>query len=250
MSAARQPDLGSASAIGGRTLEVFARTPGLNRWLYSKLEPHIHGRVLEIGSGIGNLSRHIAERATTAVFSDMEDGYLSALRSTFQGDSRIAVVRYDLDGPPPAEIAGRRFDTVVAVNVLEHIRDDGALVRALAGLLEPEGKLAVYVPACPIAFGSLDRALGHFRRYTPDSLVAVLAGAGLEPVPPRYMNLPGLLGWTVNGRIIRRERLSDRQVAVFERLLPVLRLEDRIRLPIGLGLHTAARKPPRGRETP
>ena len=85
MSAAGHPELGSSgsfSAVGGRTLEVFARTPGLNRWLYSKLEPHIHGRVLEIGSGIGNLSRHIAERATSAVFSDMEDGYLSALRST------------------------------------------------------------------------------------------------------------------------------------------------------------------------
>lgn len=237
------PEEGRSAHVGGRTLEVFAGTPRLNRWLYSKLEPHVQGDVLEIGSGIGNLSRHILERATSAVLTDMETAYLGELRRAFEGDGRVTVAHYDLDRPPPAEIAGRHFDTIVAVNVIEHIRDDEALVRTLAGLLRPGGKLAVYVPACPFAYGSLDRALGHHRRYTPRRLRALLEGAGLEVPRPAYLNFAGLLGWTINGRVLRRERLSARQISVFERLLPLVRLEDLVRLPIGLGVYTAARKP-------
>jgi len=115
-------------------------------------------------------------------------------------------------------------------------------VAALGALLRPGGRLVVYVPACPFAYGSLDEALGHHRRYTPASLAALLAAAGLSPERPRYVNLLGLLGWTLNGRLLRRRRLSKFQIRVFEFLMPVLRLEDRVRLPVGLGLHVAATK--------
>ena len=133
--------------------------------------------------------------------------------------------------------------TIVAVNVVEHIADDRALVARLAKLLKPGGKLLIYVPACPFAYGSLDRALGHYRRYTRASLTKLLADAGLHLDAPRFMNLFGLLGWTVNGRILRRERLSAVQLAIFESLMPLFSLEDRVRLPIGLGVYVAAEKP-------
>lgn len=232
-----------ASVIGGRTLEVFTSTPRLNRWLYSKLASHVQGDVLEIGSGIGNLSRLIVERASTVVVSDMETHYLDALQQAFGSDPRVTIAEYDLDREPSAVIAARRYDTIVAVNVIEHIRDDVALVDRLAKLLKPGGKLAVYVPACPFAYGSLDRALGHYRRYTSQSLASLLSGAGLQVDPPQYMNLLGLLGWTVNGRLFKRDTLSHRQLAVFERLMPLIAVEDRLRLPLGLGVYTAARRP-------
>ena len=243
MTAAPHIDPQQASFVGGRTLEVFEGTPRLNAWLFSKLAPHVHGDVLEIGSGIGNLSQFIVSQATSAVLSDMEAHYLAALTATFSGDPRVTVTSFDLDGEPPAPIATRRFDAIVAVNVIEHIRDDHALVGRLAALLKPGGKLVVYVPACPFAYGSLDRALGHYRRYTPDSLRALLESAGLASPRPAYINLFGLLGWTLNGRLFRRERISQRQVAVFERLLPLFRLEDKVSLPIGLGVYVAAQKP-------
>ena len=236
-------DLRQASAVGGRTLEVFTGTPRLNAWQFSKLAPHVHGDVLEIGSGIGNFSRLIVEQARTVVLSDMEAHYLAALTTAFAGDRRVTVAPYDLDGEPSSAIASRRFDAIVAVNVVEHIRDDQALVRRLTALLKPGGKLVIYVPACPFAYGSLDRALGHYRRYTPESLVALLESAGLQTPRPAYMNFFGLFGWTINGRLLRRERLSHRQLAVFERLMALFRLEDLVRLPIGLGVYVAAQKP-------
>lgn len=244
MTVAPHIDPEQASAVGGRTLEVFHGTPRINAWLFSKLAPHINGDVLEIGSGIGNLSRHIVERARTAVLTDMEPHYLEALAATFAGDPRVTVARYDLDAEPPATIAARRFDAIVAVNVIEHIRDDHELVRRLTALLRPNGRLVAYVPACPQAYGTLDRALGHFRRYTRESLTALLSSAGLQTPRPAYMNLFGLLGWAVNARVFRREKLSHRQVALFERLMFLVRLEDRLRLPIGLGVYAAGQKPP------
>lgn len=232
-----------ASAVGGRTLEVFADTPRINQWIYSKLAAHVHGDVLEIGSGIGNLSGYIVRDAARAVLTDMELHYLDSLSQRFAGDERVSVARYDLDGEPPAEVAKRRFDTIVAVNVVEHIADDRGLVARLAGLLKPGGRLLIYVPACPFAYGSLDRELGHHRRYTRATLTALLAEAGLHFDPPRFMNLLGLLGWTINGRVLRRRTLSPAQLALFETLMPLVRLEDRVRLPIGLGVYVAAEKP-------
>jgi SAM-dependent methyltransferase len=231
-----------ASQVGGRTLEVLSQTPRLNRWLYSKLAPHVRGDVLEIGSGIGNLSSLLVGDAERVVLSDMETHYIDALAKRFDGDPRVDVVRYDLDAAPPPEIASRRFDTIVAVNVIEHIRDDERLVSQLAGLLKPGGKLAVYVPAVPSAYGTLDRALGHYRRYTPRTLETLLSGAGLRTPKPKYINLFGLAGWFMSGRLLRRETIGGLPMVLFEALLPVFRLEDLVSLPIGLGVYTAAQK--------
>jgi SAM-dependent methyltransferase len=242
-----EPNRGGASgAEGRRALELFAEARRLNRWLFSKLAAHVRGDVMEIGSGIGTMSGFIVDAAASAVLTDVEPGCLDALARTFRARPGVAVVRYDLDGPPPAAIAGRRFDAIVAVNVIEHVADDRALVSRLAALLKPGGKLLVYVPACAFAYGSLDRVLGHYRRYTPASLSALLAGAGLAAPPPAYMNLLGLLGWTLSARVLRSRRVSPRQIALFERLMPLVALEDRVRLPLGLGLHAAATKPDAG----
>lgn len=243
MTAASPNDARQASEVGGQTLEVFTNTPRLNAWLFSKLSQHVQGDVLEIGSGLGNLSRLIVDRARTVVFSDMEAHYLQNLRQTYANDARVTVAQFDLEGEPAPEIAERRFDTIVAVNVIEHIHDDHALVRRLAALLKPDGKLVVYVPACPFAYGTLDRALGHYRRYTPDTLAALLQSAGLVTPRPAYMNLFGLFGWTFNGRVLRRERLSHAQLTLFEHLVWLFRREELFRLPIGLGIYTAALKP-------
>jgi SAM-dependent methyltransferase len=238
MKAVRQ----QASATGGKTIEVFANTPRLNAWLFSKLAAGIRGDVLEIGSGIGNISRLIRPHASRLVVTDTEPHYLRDLEEAFAGDDGVEVAAYDLDGPPPPAVAAVKYDAIVAVNVIEHIADDRALVSRLAGMLRSGGCLAVYVPACPVVFGSLDEALGHHRRYTAATLAALLRTSGLEPGEPRYFNLLGLAGWFLSGRILRRRALSPLSVALFERLVPFVRLEDKLELPFGLGLCVHATK--------
>jgi SAM-dependent methyltransferase len=225
-----------ASVTGGRTLETFAHTPQLNAWLYSQISAGVHGDVLEVGSGIGNMSRLLRPMAKRLVVTDTEPPYLSALRDAFRDDPQVEVAAYDLDGAPPPAVAAHRYDAIVAVNVIEHIADDAALVARLGDLLRPGGNLLVYVPACPFAFG-------HLRRYTRQTLTALLRSAHLDPGQPRYFNLLGLGGWLLTGRVLRRRLLERRSVDLFERMVPWLRLEDRVDLPLGLGLCTRATKP-------
>jgi SAM-dependent methyltransferase len=235
-----------SSSIGGRTLEVLAQTERLNEWLYSKLAGAVRGDVLEVGSGIGNLSRLILRSADTAVLTDVEPRYLDMLRASYAANPKVTVTAYDLEAPPPPEIAARRFDAIVAVNVIEHLEDDVGVVQRLGALLKPGGRLLVYVPACPFAYGTMDAALGHFRRYTPESLGTLLRRAGLSAEKPRYFNLLGLLGWLLNGWALRREHLPAAQMALFDSLVPLVRLEDRFRLPVGLAVYTHAVKPTNG----
>jgi SAM-dependent methyltransferase len=231
-----------ASATGAHALQALAETPQLNAWIYSKLAAGVHGDVLEIGSGIGNISRLIRPKAAHLVLTDTEPRYLDALRRLFPGDDDLEVVAYDLDGPPPPAVEARRYDAIVAINVIEHIADDRGLVARLARLLRPGGGLLVYAPACPVAYNTLDAALGHHRRYTPATLAELLRTAALEPDRPRYVNLLGLAGWMVYGHVLRRELLPPRAIALFERLVPLVRLEDKIALPAGLGLYVRGTK--------
>jgi SAM-dependent methyltransferase len=231
-----------ARATGSRTLEMHAGTPGLNAWYYSKFADRIGGRVLELGSGIGNISRLLAEDATELVVTDVEDVYLERLREELGAEPHVRVERYDLEGPPPAPIASEPFDVVISLNVLEHVQDDRRAIRDLVSLLRPGGWLLTYVPACSFAYGSMDEALGHHRRYDRALLAERMEEAGLRVRRLEHMNVLGLLGWLVNGRLFARRTLDPRQVHTFERLVPLVRLEDRLRVPIGLGLVCHAEK--------
>jgi SAM-dependent methyltransferase len=234
----------AAAAAGGRTLEALANTPRLNRWIVDELAGRSAatlGEVLEVGSGIGNLSRLLVQSSSRAVLTEVEPHYLESLRRELGDGDRVEVMSWDLDRPPPPALAARRFDSVVSVNVLEHIDDDRAAVGALASLLRPGGSLLVYVPACPFAFGSMDVALGHHRRYTRGSLRALLESAGLRVEQLRYMNRLGLMGWLVSGRLLRRRRLSPRLLGTFERVVSVARALDRLAAPLPLGLGLVAR---------
>jgi 2-polyprenyl-3-methyl-5-hydroxy-6-metoxy-1,4-benzoquinol methylase len=242
------PTVDEMAHVGGLTLEGFARAPRINEWVYGKLRHGIEGDVLEIGSGTGNLSRLILGDARRLVLTDVEPRYLDTLQRDLAIRDHVEVVSWNLTEPPPAILSGggRQFDTVVAVNVIEHLRDDSGAVRALAGLLKPGGSLLMYVPACSWAFGSLDVALGHHRRYTRTSLRALLREAGLDDPRPRYMNRLGLVGWLVNGRLLRRRVLSLRMIALFDRIVGVARAVDFLLAPFpwGLGLVARARKIP------
>jgi SAM-dependent methyltransferase len=235
-SGVRPEEAQGHSKVGARTLEIFENTPKLNSWIYSKLSGGVRGDMLEVGSGIGNLSRLIIRDAERVMLTDVETCYLDTLRRDLAEGERVQVARYDLEHEPPPEVATRRFDGIVAVNVIEHLRDDRTSVARLAQLLKPGGKLLVYVPACPFAYGRIDHAIGHYRRYTASSLTSLMRSAGLEPGPAHYMNFVGVFGWFFNGRVLGRRTISPKQVALFERLVNLLRIEDRFVLPLGLGL--------------
>ncbi len=209
--------------VGAQTLERLAAAPNFNRWMFDRLRPWVGQRVLEVGSGIGNMSAFVADRERV-VLTDTEPWYLDRLRERFRGRPNIAVQRLELPAVDGA-LLSERFDTVMCLNVLEHIEDDHGSLVAMRALLKPGGRLVLLVPALRALYGTLDEALGHYRRYGPADLTAKFRAASLEMRHLEYFNLAGMPGWWFVGRVLRRRLIPAGSLRWYDALVPLFRLE-------------------------
>src|SRR4029077_684540 len=162
--------------IGAATLERLAHAPRYNTWMFDRVRPWVGDAVLEIGAGIGTLSAFLMDRHRVTL-TDTSTTYLDALRTRFAGRSNVDVARLFLPTADPADF-DPPYDTVICLNVLEHVEDDARSLRAILNLLRPGGRLVLLVPALPALYGTLDRALGHYRRYGRRDLQHRLEDAG------------------------------------------------------------------------
>jgi len=135
----------------------------------------------------------------------------------------------------PRHVA-ERLDTIVCLNVLEHIDDDRASLSALRALLRPGGRVVLLVPALRALYGTLDRALGHVRRYVPDELSGKLRTAGFGVIHVEYFNLAGVPGWWLAGRVLRRRLIPTGALRWYDALVPLFRLERILPWRIGQSL--------------
>jgi glycosyltransferase involved in cell wall biosynthesis len=219
------------------TLERMSRLRHLNRRIAMSIDPHLGRRVLEVGAGHGNLTEHILAR-TDVVATDVDDVALARLRAAMGGYDHLEIHRWDLREPLPPLGPGPPIDTVVGLNVLEHIAEEREALENARRILAPtSGKLCLLVPAHPSLFSPLDEKLGHKRRYTRRSLTEALTTAGFRVESMTWFNLLGMPGWWLNGKVLRRERVPSFQLAVYNTLsrfaLPGERL---IGPPVGLSL--------------
>lgn len=204
--------------------------------------PHLGQRVMEVGAGVGTFAEYLraapgVERLTLV---EPARNNAPALRARFSGDPRVHVIPGYLDD---AAAQGSQ-DTIVAVNVLEHVVDDDAFLRIAHDTLAPGGTLLLFVPALQSIFGSLDRAFEHHRRYGRPQLRRTLEGVGFRVREVRYSNSVGVLSWFIAGRIFHRQTLTARDVGLYDRLVvPWLsRVERRISPPFGQSLIAIAHR--------
>ena len=207
-----------------------------NAWMFDRLRPWIGSgrRVLEIGSGIGNLSAFLLDRERL-VLTDTREEYLQRLRRRFAGRSNVSVARIFLPDDLVA-LGDERFDAIICLNVLEHIEDDHRSLAALRGLLAPGGRLVLLVPALPVIYGEMDRALGHYRRYTRVGLRERFREAGYRLAHMEYFNLAGIPGWWWAGRVLGRRTIPRGPLKLYDVLVPLFRLERFIPWRVGQSL--------------
>jgi glycosyltransferase involved in cell wall biosynthesis len=227
---------------GYQTLLRLSRAERYNRWMFNQLAPHLGQRILEIGSGIGNLTRYLVGRELI-VATDLNPRYLRLLANTFERHTRVHVRQLDLGDFDPATLADSRLDTIVCLNVLEHIEDDRQALRRLWETLVPGGRLVLLVPAHQRLYGAIDRAIHHYRRYERTGLLARLAEAGFATEHTAFFNRLGVLGWYANSVLLRRTRVPGVQLRLQNLLVPLLRVEAALSLPFGLSLIAVGRKP-------
>ena len=234
--------------VGETTLELFRDNDGYSEFLWRALSGlgrrPIGPRVLEVGCGIGNLTRTLlAEAGVERVHAiDLDPAYVDRVRREIP-DPRLEVStsRAEEFRPPPLVEPNGSFDTIVCINVLEHIEDHQKVLCNFATMLRPGGQVLLLVPAHPSLFCGLDRGLSHFRRYARRDLLEVAAGARLRVESLRHFNPLGTLGWWLNGRVLRRSILPAGQLSFYTRFaIPLSRFLDRLNpLPIGISLLAA-----------
>jgi SAM-dependent methyltransferase len=216
-------------------LDQLGQAQAFNRWVFSHFERHLHGDVLEIGCGSGNFTVLMAAAGHRVTGVDLHAPYADTARSRLAGYPGVSVICADAT----SRAFAAQYDTVVLLDVLEHIEDDAGFLTKLRGALRPGGRIILKVPAYRWLMCDMDRAIGHFRRYDRPTLKATLARAGFDLVTQRYFNLPAVAGWFVNGKILGQTTPPAEQLAAFERLVPLFKLLERA-LPVPAGVSLIA----------
>lgn len=228
--------------VGIETLErLAAAAPRYNAWLIERVLPWVGRRVLEIGAGVGTMSAFLADRERV-VLTDTNAGYLERLRARFAGQPQVRIVALRLPATN-GDLQAERLDTIICLNVLEHVRDDELSLATMFQLLQPGGRLVLLVPSLPAIYGTLDRALGHFRRYTPSELRRKYAAAGFRTRHIEYFNMAGIPGWWFTGRVLRSELIPTASLRWYDALVPLFRLERFLPWRLGQSLIAVGERP-------
>jgi 2-polyprenyl-3-methyl-5-hydroxy-6-metoxy-1,4-benzoquinol methylase len=221
-------------------LENLGQSQHFNAWIADLIEPAVRGDVLEIGCGTGNFTGLLARHAASVTAADLNPEYVDAARRRWKDDDRLTfyccdATKADWDS---------EFDTVVLLDVLEHVRDDVEFLCTLRHALRPQGALIVKVPWGEWLYGTLDQAIGHYRRYTKASLRGAFLSANLPDPDCFFVNLLGTFGWWLNARLLGRTTPPAVQVGLIERLVPLLRrVEGLTPVPFGLSLIAVSHVP-------
>lgn len=226
------------------TLETLSRIHHYHRWIFDQFRETLGSFVLEIGSGIGNLTQLLLETPNRQVWAtDVVPTFLDYLKRRFPDESRLHVRLHDACQVFMTE-KGLPVDSVLCVNVLEHVENDAVALKAMYDSLAPGGFLNLLVPAIPSIYGTIDREIGHYRRYRKRELMDKLVSAGFRIEKLYGFNPVGIFGWWLQGRVLKRKTLSPGQTLLFDRLVPILRrLPFQSRAPIGISWIAIARRP-------
>jgi SAM-dependent methyltransferase len=231
-------------AYSGTELDALREGINYYRWLIRRMTPWVGRNVVEVGAGIGTFAKYLLAIDGVESLVALEPGKntFPALRQALESDKRAQPVQAYINQMPALDA-----DTIVAVNVMEHVEDDLAFLHDAHRITSAGANLLLYVPALPSIYGTLDSALDHYRRYTKKSLRSVIESAGWHMREVSYANLPGVLAWFVAGRIMKKTSLTTGDVGTYDRwAIPLIsRIESLWSPPIGQSLFAVASKTPR-----
>ncbi len=210
---------------GSEVAVRLGRAPKYARWVASLIRSQLGSEVLEIGAGMGSLTVQLLPR-THYWACDTNPLFVRELRKLTATRPYLEASAVD-PADPGSFPAGYAFDTIICQNVLEHVEDDAATLRGISSALRDGARLVVLVPNSPGLFGSIDRSLGHRRRYTPAQLRQLAENAGMRCVSIIPYNRACSLPWWISGRLLRRGRFGILQVKFVNWLAPLLRRVDR-----------------------
>jgi glycosyltransferase involved in cell wall biosynthesis/precorrin-6B methylase 2 len=230
-----------AAPYGRGVLNNLTGTPQYLSWLARKLRPHVGDSVLEIGAGIGNITGRLMSRRVLYVAAEKDPLHLHALRNRFLRTPNVVVQQLDPEKPEGIASMERCFDTVLCVNILEYVNDPAAVLEALRRTLKPNGVIVVLVPQGATLFGTLDRRLGHKRRYAAAEARRAMEEQGLTVEKLYQFNKAGTLPWLMYSRVFSSGRINKPVLKIFDKTVWLWRRIDALLPWRGLSLILVAR---------
>lgn len=228
---------------GKVTLDAMEQAPKFNEWMYESIKPWLGARVAELGVGRGNISRYIRQHPHV-LLTDYRLDYLQELKAKWSHEFDLQIGQLDMTAPADYEQL-RSFapDSVVFLNVLEHIESDEAVLGSLFATV-PEGcRIVVLVPFNMNLYSEFDRQLGHFRRYAKGELESKMTAAGFAVEKQFFFNKFGVIAWYVANTLFGQRAITPSQLRLYNFLTPVFRILDKVLPTSGLSTVVIARKP-------
>lgn len=232
--------------VGADTLEHISVAHRFNKWMFERIQPFLKGEVLELGSGIGNITRMALEQGLTTTASDYNHEYLEHLRKSLQGHPNLRnILKIDLQAHNlPTEHAAlkEKFDSVFLLNVIEHLADENLAINNCSHFLKPGGNMIVLGPSYQNLFCKFDRELGHYRRYTKKSMAEIFPKENFRIIRQEYFNLAGTVEWFLFRKLSGRDRVG-KEMNFYDKFVPLFKMMDAITFrSIGLSTITIVEK--------
>src|SRR5713226_6838970 len=206
-----------AAPYGRGVLNNLTGTPQYLSWLTRMLRPHLGDTVLELGAGIGNIAGRLMGRRLQYVVAERDPLYLHSLNNRFLRTPNVSVLQLDPEEPTDFDTAGGPFDTVLCVKVLEYVRDPAAVIESASRVLKPDGSIIVLAPQGQSLYGTLDKTLGHLRRFSRRELLALLERHGFSATQIYQLNKIGMPAWGLYGKVLHRKHISKVMLKAFDK---------------------------------
>lgn len=217
---------------GKLTLESMSQAGWYNTWLENKVRPFLKGDILEIGCGIGNFTKDLVKFGQVWAM-DIDKSYVLKTKE----NSPLANVGLGNIETGEYFFKDKKFDNIVCINVLEHIKDDKKALLNLYSLLKKNGSLILIVPAHQFLYGEIDRSIDHFRRYTKSKLKKQFKNLNFKTVFCKELNMLGAIGWLVAGKVLKEKTVKKERIFIFNKIGPIyLKLENLFEPPFGISV--------------
>ena len=230
------------TTYGRGVLNNLTGTPQYLSWLARTIRPYLGDAVLEINAGIGNLSGRLMVRRLLYVAGEKDPLHLHALRNRFLRTPNVVVQKIDPEVPADFAAMDECFDTVLCLNVLEYLDNAESALRSMRAALKPGGRVVALVPQSPALYGSIDRSMGHKRRYSPEDARRAIESQGFSIERAWGFNKAGAPPWWMYSKLSRSRRINKLTLKIFDKTVWLWRRLDRLMPWPGLSLLIVGRK--------
>lgn len=221
------------------TLESMSQAVWYNQWTSKKFSTFVKGDILEVGCGIGNFTAFLTKYGKVWAI-DINKEYVEKTKQMIKGKAKVGFG--DIENGKYF-FGGQKFDSIICLNVLEHVQDDDRALRNVYNLLKNGGILVLLVPAHKFLYGEIDRFIGHFRRYDFSEVRNKLTKVGFEVKNSRRLNFLGAVGWFIAGKLFKENKVKEGNIKMFNLIAPIfLFFEDLINPPIGTSILLIVKK--------